>query len=189
MDRSAIKSFEKLDFRDPKPLLVWLREFALQVAQTETPTKIRTLRTNSLKEWRELREAAIFCYLMGQRIGHTVYIGRGERQDYDFVAMWEVDGTRSYAPVQLKEVVPKHINPAATLEQVVASLAKYGNSSDLVVAIHFNQRHHFDPSDVYVSKLAIAGLWLFGAVSPDQTHWGLWGDFLQTPTGTEHQYP
>ena len=131
----------------------------------------------------------MFCYLMGQRVGQTIYVGPGERQDYDFVAMREDDGARSYTPVQLKEVVPKHVNPAATLEQVVASLAKYGDSRDLLVVIHLNQRLRFDPSDVCVPKLPIGGLWMFGAISPDQTRWGLWGDFLGTPTGTEHQHP
>ena len=189
MNRFVTRSFETLDFRDPRSFLVGLRELELQVARTQTPTKIRTLRTNSLKEWRELREAAMFCYLMGQRVGQTIYVGPGERQDYDFVAMREDDGARSYTPVQLKEVVPKHVNPAATLEQVVASLAKYGDSRDLLVVIHLNQRLRFDPSDVCVPKLPIGGLWMFGAISPDQTRWGLWGDFLGTPTGTEHQHP
>ena len=189
MTLSAVRSFEKLDFRDPKPFLARLRVFELDVAQSATPRKIRTLRTNALKESREMREAAIFCYLMGQRIGHTVYVASGERQDYDFVAMWDDGQVRNYAPVQLKEVVPKHLNGEATLAQVVSSLAKYADSKDLVVAVHLNQQLSFDPVEVVVPPLCIGGLWMFGAVSPDHSRWGLWGDFLRGQGGTLHEYP
>jgi hypothetical protein len=189
VNNALIRQFEKLEFRDPQPFLVKLRGFELEVARTETAEKIRTLRTNALKDMRELREAAIFCFLMGQRIGHTVYLAPGESQDYDFVASWYDGEVRTYAPVQLKELVPKHVNPSATLEHVIASLQKYADSRDLAVAVHLNQQREFDFRDIRLPALKIGSLWFFGALSQDHLSWGLWGDFLKSPIPGEYLYP
>ena len=171
------------------PFLMELRRLEPKVAASNLPQRVKELRTNPLKEWREAREAALFCYGMGQRIGQTVFLARGESQDYDFVASWVVDDTQHFAPVQLKEVVPTSVNPTASVEGTVNSLAKYVDSEDLTVAIHLNQHGHFDPKTVVIPPLHIAALWIFSAIAEDQSEWGLWGDFLEHPEGTRFAYP
>jgi hypothetical protein len=189
MNRSMIRSFSQLEYRDPRPFLVKLREFELMVARTETPKKIRTLRTNALKGMRELREAAMFSFLMGQRIGQTVYCAPLESQDYDFVALWDDGGVPTYAPVQLKELVPDDLNPAVTLAHLINALKKYVDSRELTVAIHLNRQDTFDFRNVQLPELNVGSLWFFGAVSPDQSIWGLWGDFMKNPSYEKYSYP
>lgn len=116
-------------------------------------------------------------------------LSRVESQDYDFVACWVVDDTQHFAPVQLKEVVPASVNPTASLEATVKSLAKYVDSEDLTVAIHLNQNHHFEPRNVVVPPLHIAALWIFATIAADQSEWGLWGNFLEQLEGTRFAYP
>ena len=180
---------QKLEFRDPASFLVSLRQLEVEVAASDLPKKIKSLRTNTLNEWRELRDAALFCHGMGQRIGQTVYVGRSEAQDYDFVASWVVGDEQHLAPVQLKEVVPTELNSKASLQATVDALAKYVDSDDLTVAIHLNQQARFEPSEVVVPPLRIASLWVFGSTSADQTEWGLWGNFLETQEGSRYAYP
>ena len=181
MNSVRLRQFAALLFSDPGPFLVKLRELERQIALSDLPEKVRQLRTNELKPWRELREAALFAYCMGQRIGVPVLVARGEAQDYDFVVTWESKSVRNYAPIQIKEVVPTHLNPAATVSGVIGSLSKYGSSSDLTVVIHLNQRTAFDPGKLPVPKLPIGSLWMFGAVSPDANQWGPLGGFSRRP--------
>jgi len=189
MDRAWLRSACKLEYRDPVPLLRRLRKIELQIAKSNTADKIKELRTNGLKEIREIREAAIFCYGMSQRLGQTVFVGRGESHDYDFVASRFEGDTQHLTPVQIKEVVPAKLNPKASVQATVDALRKYVDSQDLVVAIHLNRQTSFDPARLVVPDLNIAELWIFGGLAPDQSIWGLWGDFMKTPTGTRYVYP
>lgn len=68
MNRIWLRAAEKLEFRDPGHILVKLRKIEHVLATSETPDKVKNLRTNKLKELREIREAALFCYGMSQRI-------------------------------------------------------------------------------------------------------------------------
>jgi hypothetical protein len=189
MTQHRTRAFQQLEYRDPRPFLVGLRELEPRVATSTLPKKVKNLRTNSLKWSRELREGALFCYGMSQRIGQTVFLSPSEAQDHDFVASWVVSDTQHLAPVQLKEVVPHDLNPSTSVQRVVDALEKYTDSADLTVAIHLNQRAHFDPTTLIIPPLKIAALWVFGAISPDQAQWGLWGNFLETPSGTRFEYP
>jgi hypothetical protein len=193
MPRIRLREFQRLKFKDPKPYLIRLREIEREVAVSTLPEEVKELRTNSLKPHRELRQAALFCYGMGQRLGQTVYLAPSEQQDYDFVATWVSKvtrhWTRHYSPVQLKEVVPHDRNPSASIQGIVNELSKYADSAELTVAIHVNQNSHFDPRALRVPPLKIAALWAFGALSADQREWGLWGNLLVTPEGTPFQYP
>lgn len=189
MDRSWLRAAKKLEFRDPKPFLVNLRNLEHAVAASDTPGRIKNLRTNGLKAWREARDAALFCYGMSHRIGQTVFFAPAESQDYDFVASWVVGSEQHLAPVQLKEVVPKHLNATASLEQVLASLTKYVDSSELTVAVKLNQQGRFHPGELLQPQANIAALWVFGATTRDQSEWALWGNFLAQPEGTAFPYP
>jgi hypothetical protein len=189
MRDARLRLFSSLEYRDPRAFLVRLRELEREIASSALDIKIRALRTNELKPWRELREAALFAHFMGERIGTRVGIARGEAQDYDFVATWESAGVRRYSPVQIKEVVPQFLNPDAQLSAVIESLKKYPDSADLTVAIHLNKKHTIDLRDLPIPKLSIAALWVFASIAPGAERWGLWGDFLGSPAGSEHDYP
>lgn len=189
MDRSHLREIQNLEFQDPKHFLIELRKLECQLAASISDSRIRRLRTNKLKEWRETRDAALFCYGMGQRIRQTVFCARGESQDYDFVASWLVGDVQHFAPVQLKEFVPSELNSTTSLKEIIDSLNKYVDSKDLTVAIRLNRRVFFDPQTVVVTQLHIAGLWVFGSISEDQSEWGLWGDFLEKQEGSRFPYP
>jgi len=190
MNHLWLRTAEKLTFVDPTPYLIQLRRVEIEVALSDTPPKIKALRTNSLKAVREQREAALFCHGMGERLGRKVYFSAQEDQDHDFIASW-IDGEeRHFAAVQLKEVVPLKTNPQASIEAIVAGLAKYTDSDRLSVAIHLNQEGRFEPALLQVPKLRIGSLWVFGCVAPDQSHWNLWGNFTESePYGTQFSYP
>ena len=189
MDRTWVRSAQKLEFKNPSLFLANIRGIERELATSDSPKKIKNLRTNSLKEWRELRDAALFCHGMGQRIGQTVYFAKGESQDYDFVASWVVGEEQHLAPVQLKEVVPPELNPEATLQKTVNALAKYVDSEQLTVAIRLNQQTRFEPAQLSIPPLNIAALWVFAAISPDQSAWGLWGNFLEQLECSHFAYP
>jgi|SRR5579872_625703 len=175
---------------DPREALKRLRTMVeLNVALSDLPADVKSLRTHGLKRDREIREACLFCHGMAQRIGQPVWVYPVEDADYDFVAAWEVDDTRHFAPVQLKEVVPKHRNPSASLQAIVDRLTRYQASDQLTVAIHFNRAEQIDLRRVSVPPLALAGLWVFGAISEDQSQWALWGNMLEVPAWSAFEHP
>ena len=189
MSRIRLREFQRFEFRDPAQFLAGLRAVEPEISASSLLPHVKHLRTNGLRQWREAREAALFCHGIAQRIGQPIYMSRGESQDYDFVASWTVDETQHFAPVQLKEVVPGYRNPNASVEQIVQSLTKYVDSEDLTVAIHLNRQVHFNPKTLSVPPLRIAALWVFCSISPDQSEWGLWGNFLEQPEGSRFAYP
>lgn len=189
MNRTWIRVVQQLDFRDPEPFLVDLRQLGRKVAASDLPQQVKDLRTNLLKTWREAREAAIFCHGMSAVTGYKVFFARNESQDYDFIASWKADNIQHYSPVQLKKVVPTNLNPAASLQSTINSLTKYADSKDLTVAVYLNQEGPFDPKDVTVPSLKIAALWIFASISEDQSEWGLWGNFLEKPNSFRFRYP
>lgn len=162
----------------------------LVIAASSEPDAVKSLRTRDLRPLRELREACLFCYGMTKCTGQKFWIAHTEAQDYDAVAMWTVGDTQSFAPIQIKEVVPHKLNAAASVEAVIGSLGKYTDSQDLTVAIHLNREiKGFDPSVIEVPPLKIAALWIFGAVSPDKSRWAIWGNFLDQLQAGEFEYP
>ena len=190
MDSISLRIFSKLEYRDPRPFLVCLRQFELEMSASDTPDLIRHLRTNPLKPERELREAAIFCYLVGQRMGVTVGLAPGEDQDFDFIAAWSTQDQSQFSPVQLKELPPDDTAPDATLQDILSGLGrKYPSSQELVVAIHLNRAITFDLTTLVVPPLPIAELWVFGATAADQNSWALWGDLLHSPSVSYYAYP
>ncbi|MGZ5171066.1 MAG: hypothetical protein ACXWCY_26895 [Burkholderiales bacterium] len=184
-----MREFQNLEFGDPRPFLLRLAQLEPMVAQSDLPDDAKALRVHSLKWARELREAALFCYGMAQRIRETVHLAPSEAQDYDFVATWIYEGSRHFSPVQLKEVVPQELNGCASVQYTVNALSKYVDSADVTVAIHLNRAIHFDPEGLSIPPLNIGALWVFGAVSEDRRAWGLWGNLLETRQGTRFDYP
>lgn len=190
MNPQWMRTAARLNFTDTAQYLARLRQVEIEFANSDMPPKVKALRTNSLKVAREQRQAALFCYGMSKRIGTRVDFATKEDQDYDFIARWVVGDTHHYATVQLKEVVPSATNAHASLETVVAGLAKYTDSPGLTVAIYLNQACRFDPALFPVPELKIGSLWVFGGTVPDQSCWTLWGNFMEPePYGNEYFYP
>jgi len=192
MDKIELRRLSKLDYREPVQFLIELRKFEIEVALSQTPELIRNLRTNSLKSVRELRDAAIFCYLMGERLGTTVYLSPVESDDYDFVTFHQQEDTTHYSKVQLKELTSTDSPGSRTLKSLIFELKKYGNAPELCVAIHLNRRLQINPLEISMPQevRGIGSIWMFGAISPDQSKWGFWGNLLESQcTCTSHEYP
>jgi hypothetical protein len=111
---------------------------------------------------------------MSLRIGHQVLFSPVESSDYDFVATWEIADVRHFAPVQLKELVPDHLNASATVQALVNGLSKY-SGDDLVVAVFLNRDGRFSLEDLMLPALRIAELWFVFSTTPSQQLWQLVG--------------
>ena len=188
MTRDRARAFLDLTYHDPRHVLVELRKIE-ESLRADLPAAVRHLRTNELKSIRELREACLFCYGWSQVEGRQLHVAHAEAHDYDAVATWVVDGTPHFAPLQIKEVVPRKLNPAASVQKVVNGLRKYADSADLTVAIHLNQVTAFSLGELVISPLKIAALWVFAAVNADATKWMIWGNFLEEVRWGEFTYP
>jgi hypothetical protein len=130
---------------------------------------------------------------VSDRIGCDIQFAPVQDQDFDFIATWSAGELRNFCPIQLKEIVPPHLNKLTTVQTVVDGLARYSDSTDVTVAVKLNQPGRFEPEKLKIpDNLRIGGLWIFGALSTDQSEFGLWGDFLNRidpPFGTRFSYP
>jgi len=183
------RAFSQLQYVEPRSVLVELRRIERSL-NADVPPAVRHLRTNKLKPLRELREACLFCYGWEQIDGQSLGVARAESQDYDAVASWASDQHRYFAPIQLKEVVPEQLNSTTSVQSVINGLQKYVDSENLTVVIHLNRViKGFDPTTLVIPPLSIAALWIFGAISADQSRWAIWGNFLETLRFGEFTYP
>jgi hypothetical protein len=189
---SRADTFRNLQYVDPEPFLVQIQALNTQISRSGLPRAVRTLRTPDLKVWREAREGALFAYAMGQHLGQTVLVAKAasENLDYDCVTLREGPGEALfYGPVQIKEVVPHHLNRAASIQAIIDKLARY-DSPDVSVVIHLNRLVEFAPAELKIPKLRLSTLWIMAAVTRDQGRWALWGDFLGNDLGVlEFDYP
>jgi hypothetical protein len=184
------RAFAQLKYRDPRVVLVDMRRAEATIAASDAPFAVKNLRTRELRPLRELREACTFCYGMTECTGQKFFVAHAEAQDYDAVATWIVGDCQSFAPIQIKEVVPHEVNPVASVQHVIEGLQKYVNSEDLTVAIHLNRIvSGFNPAEIVVPPLKIAALWMFGAIAADQSRWAIWGNFLDDLQAREFSYP
>lgn len=127
---------------------------------------------------------------MTVRTGQKIYLSKGEFEDADSVAKWQIKDELRFTPIQIKEVAPNDLNEHATLQQVVNSLGKYSDAENLTVLIHLNRELRFTPSRVSLPpRTNIAALWVLACISPDQSRWALWGDYLEQAERSEFEYP
>jgi hypothetical protein len=118
-----LKRWESLKYKNSTEWLKQLREIELKSTSLNLDDRVRALRTNKLKIWRESRQAALFCHGISKRLGHPIDIAMCEDQDYDFVARYETPGVyMNYIPVQLKEFVPDYLNLAQSLIVIFDSI-------------------------------------------------------------------
>ena len=174
-----LRAWQKLQFREVAAILTGYADVEQHPQLGQLPAKVRNLRTRALKPFLELRQAAILCYGVAQVLEVPVYLAQSEADDYDFVAAYRIDGTIHYVPLQMKELVPSHLNSQATLQAELNKLkAKYRSSGDLVVGVHINRRVELVLSELDLSDLDIGELWLFGSDRPDGSEWFAMGNLL-----------
>ncbi|MEO0851918.1 MAG: hypothetical protein AAFY15_00220 [Cyanobacteria bacterium J06648_11] len=145
-----------------------------------------------MKAERELRDAALFCAGMSKLTGEKIWFADSESQDFDFVTSWTTGGVQHISPVQLKEVAPADLDRNGGFESVFKSLRRYASAEDLVVAVRLGRNMRFDPATLAIpDDLSLGELWVFGAITPDQSQWAIWGDFMQGPVseGCVFAYP
>lgn len=185
------RKLKALKWVDPRRVLINLRRLEERLPD-KMNAKVRRLRTNELKEWREARYAALFAYGIGQRVlEKPTLVAKVEDLDFDFVMRWGDEGGDYFYPVQLKELPPEDLNPGVALEQILGKLNKYSGADDLSVVLLINRRMRFEyhpwASD---QKPNIKELWYFGCTSQDQSKWFLYGSVLaNTPRYHEFDYP
>jgi hypothetical protein len=176
------------NYLDPEKILVGLREIAQSYPLHELRYHARTLRTRALRKYGEGRQAALFCYGMGRRLGTPVSFAQVERQDYDIIAAYELDGDVNFVPVQLKEWAPDILPSPTTLQAELDKLSKYADASDLAVVFHLNRGTTIKLSELTFPK-TIGELWFVGCTEPSQNHWTLIGDLLKDPLASDFTHP
>ena len=188
-DAIQLRRWGGLKFDDPSPVLRRLREVELRPEWHQREPNERALRGNSLKQLRERRCAALFCLGMSNALESPVQFAQVEADDHDFVTRHVAADTMIFTPVQLKELVPARLNPAATLDSLLSGLSRYGDMGRTVVAIQWNRRELLQLPLARELELQCGGVWLFGASSPDQREWFLIGDLLDRPIEYSFEYP
>lgn len=190
-NRITLRKWKTLSYRDARADLVNLGRLQGLMDKAGTSPKLDDLRNHELKQYVEIRQAALFTYLIGETIkrdsiGYAVH----EDEDYDCVIRWREPRRNCYVAVQLKEVVPTRLNPKADLHTELAKLTKkYVASPRTVIAFHFNQSGPLDFSDVKKPDTTCSEIWLYGSLSANQSHWFLFGDLLKQPQLHELSFP
>jgi hypothetical protein len=189
-DELRTREWSRLRYFDPRLTLPRMRTTEIQIARhgSHLPRRLRELRTNGTKRFRELRDAAIFCYGMATSVlGKPVYYANHESEDFDVIARFvdEQEETDNYVPLQLKELPPEDLNPTATIEGIYHSLKSRQALRRTVVAIKLNNR------DGVLTRLprprfVVAGLWFFWKTSQEHDSWCLFGDAMQTSPRAHH---
>ena len=189
MEQRVPREWLRFTYQDPRKILVGLRGIAQTYPLHELRYQARSLRTRELRKFGEGRQAALLCYGISQALGLDVTFALVERQDFDLIARYEVDGEGRYVPVQLKEWVPAHLTEPQPLQVELNKLKKYADAGDLVVAFHLNRDERVVLSELSFPR-TIKELWFFGASERSQSNWVLIGDLLnEQPLAYEFAYP
>lgn len=184
------RHWSQLQFIDPVHILTGLRQLESTIDLSAASDELRTLRRRDVRQFGEGRQAALLCYGLTSLTGVHIGFALEERADYDFVAAYKGDGANNFVPVQLKELVPAHINPSADLQIELDKIAKYADSADLVVAFYLNRMTTIDFSTLRLPQGRVRELWFFWASSPDQSSWIIYGNLLApNPVSHTFQYP
>ncbi len=186
----TLRKWQKLHWHDPLTDLVNLGKLQAQLEGSGVRPTVEDLRERDLRPYLEWRQAALFCYFVGDAVLKTpVAYSLIEDEDYDCVVQWVADGTHHFAPVQLKEVVPKTLNAKAELNVEMEKLGKYVTSSNTVVAIHLNQSGRLEFDSIVAPTTSCAEVWIYGSLTASQSQWFLYGNLLKEPRGYEIAYP
>ena len=188
MSTIRLRQLANRQFYDPKPVLVALRSFEGELADTEMPDLMRRLRTGRLKTEREARAAAIFAFGVSKVASGSVTVSPGEFEDSDFVLRIETSSGQLFAPVQLKELVPADRSSDASLNALFQGLSNLP-PSDTLLAVHLNQRLTIPIAELTSRRAPFRELWFFWATRPDSSSWCFFGDVMAKPVATQLDYP
>jgi len=184
-----INQWKKLDFYDPKEILIGLLNIAKNIPLSNLLYQQASLRSRDLKQYGESRQCALFCYGMSKFLNQKIFYAQYEASDYDYVACRKIGDVIHYTPIQLKEFVPEKVNPKSSLENELIKLEKYKDSKDLIIAMFINRAGRIEMNEIKIPKLNVAELWFFGAASEDQRTWFLYGDVLNNTLRFDFKYP
>ncbi|HET6805959.1 MAG TPA: hypothetical protein VFH59_11020 [Frateuria sp.] len=189
MSQMRVRRWSRLTYHDSRKILAELGKISNKVAASSLPYRVASLRTNALKTSREGRQCALFCFGMSTRLGTDVAFAFAEEDDLDFVARYTLADVTHYVPLQMKEFAPDFVAPSASIQQEVDKLAKYADSSDLVVAFHINRDVRLEPASLDLSQVKVAELWFVGYLGHGE-NWLLLGNLL-SPTShpSVFEYP
>lgn len=190
MNKSRLRAFAQLEYKDPEQYLrLWWHTGRL-IAALDINYRQKALRTHGLRIHKERREVALFCYGLRAATGNSTYeFADNEASDHDAVFRFIRNGKICYTPVQLKEVVPFRLDANATLKKEITKLEKYPDSQDLVVGFFLNQNGVSELTEIEAHNLKIGGIWIFGCCAPDRSRWFLFGNILSNPQLFEFAHP
>jgi hypothetical protein len=181
MARDRLNAWAELEYFDPVKVLRAAHEDGFNHKLASPIVVPSQFAPREFKRTAEALDAAAFaCGLAARVPGVVVHLAEHEAQDHDFVLRFGVAGEPYYCPLQIKQLVSFETNPQATAENLLASLRKYVDSSDLVVAIKID-RLGIDPRSLNMPELAVAEVWFFGQLQPAGDNWFLYGDCCGTP--------
>lgn len=183
---NEVAVYGEMEFWDPEPVLREFRRIELSGEWSSLPEQTRRLRTNGFKELREARNAAIFAHGLASFLKTKVLFSPTEAADFDFVVSWHSDGELQHCGIQLKELVPKDLNPEQSLAALLDDLKKYPGT-DTILAILLNRS--IPETKVDLGRVPFREIWLFSQSSPDGSQWTLEGDLLTGSARYEFQYP
>lgn len=190
MNRQLPREWAKYEYKDAEKILIGLRTLEKQLQLKSLEYKIKSLRTRELRPFLEGRQAALFCYGMGQILDTKISFAQVEREDYDIIARYELNDELIYTPVQLKEWVPNRIQELSDLQTELDKLKKYADAKDLTVAFFLNRSERIELSKLQFPSSTIGELWFFGAATPDQKIWQIMGNLISpNPLSHEFEYP
>lgn len=190
VDKIAWRKWSKLDWRHPQFDLYALGVLQAQLENQGVQPTTDDLRRRELKQSLEQKQAALFSYFIGHSVLRSpILYAMCEDEDFDCVVQWVADGQKRCAPVQLKEIVPPHINPNATIDGELAKLGKYSTSGNTIFAVHLNQPGLIEYSAIKKPETAAGEVWLYSSLAADQSLWFLYGDLLERPNWYEIPWP
>jgi hypothetical protein len=173
MDRAWLNDIVKRERINPAD---YLKKFGPLTKGSEP--KLQGLRGRKLKRTREIFEACLFCYGLSCRMGSAVWVV--DHEVYDFVTVRTKNGDHYFSRTQLKEVVPKRLNPEASVQSEIDKvIAKYPVSTGLTVAIRVNQHFMLDLDKITIPQCSIAALWIYAAASQDGSRWYMAGNLTE----------
>lgn len=183
-----INEWSKLKFVNPYDAIRKINRILRIAVKSNSPEKIKNLRTNKLKHHREGWIACLFCYGIGKFLGISVYVSLFESSDFDVVSMWCKDDVLYFSPLQIKEIPTSRVNPEENINNVILKLESY-DLKDTTVVIYVNLNFRLDINEIKKPQLDASGLWILGASTADLRKWFIAGDLLNNPKIFEFDYP
>lgn len=190
LSRVTLRQWATLAYRDPRTDLINLGRLQGAMERTGHKPMLSDLRNHQFKGHLENRQAALFAHLVSALLlREPVEYVMHEHEDYDCILRWKVQHRTCYQAVQLKEIVPKSLNRMSEIDTELQKLSKYVGSEKTIAAFHLNQSGLVDFSNMKKPKTSISAIWLYGALTPNQSQWFLYGDVLKRPVLRETSYP